>query len=266
MVSLIPKSHRQTVLTAAQRDDQSVFIIGPSGSGKSATAHFIHSHGPRSARQFCTVNTKLPLADQLIQARNGTLFIDESKNLNNEDHASLVQFLKTKSISHPANSNLPMILNTRLIIASTEEDKSFGKKNQIIIKIPSLQERKNEFSIIAETLIDELKSTLQKFHIEGIDKDAFEILSAYDWPGNIRELRNVIHLAVIQCNSNSIKASDLPQFGKEFPEFRQSRNRFEIIFLRELKRIYGNDLNRMSRLSGLTREDLKSKFTEFNLG
>src|SRR5690606_30571368 len=162
------------------------------------------------------------------QAQGGTFVIHEVGNWPLGEQKILLNFLKTKSVPMEAKGNvsmlLPMLLNVR-VIASTSQmlegraqsgmfnDELLKRLNVFRIEMPPLARRTEEFGDIVMGLMNEITHELHKEHLRSISPEALSLIRQYEWPGNIRELRNVLRVAVINAQGDRIEVGDLPDFG-----------------------------------------------------
>src|SRR5713101_373693 len=209
--------------------DSTVLIFGETGTGKELIARSIHKRSKRSQRAFIAVNcAAIPpslIASELFghekgaftgaaqrrlgrfeAADGGTIFLDEVGELPLETQIALLRVLQDKRIER-VGSNQSVFVDIR-VLAATNRDLNaaiaagtfrqdlFYRLNVVPIEIPSLRERKDDIPLLVEYLIDRYAQTAGK-KIRKIERRTLELFEAYDWPGNIRELQNVVERAVI---------------------------------------------------------------------
>jgi formate hydrogenlyase transcriptional activator len=208
-----------------------VLILGETGTGKEMIARAIHEQSNRSKQPFIRVNcAAIPqslIASELFghekgaftgamqrrlgrfeAANGGTIFLDEIGELPMETQITLLRVLQEREIERVGSSHaIPVDVR---IIAATNRDlmaavaagtfrrDMFYRLNVFPIHMPSLRERAGDIPLLVEHLVDKYSKRAGKT-FTGIDKHTYEMLQAYDWPGNIRELQNVIERAVILC-------------------------------------------------------------------
>ncbi len=226
----------------AQNAQSTVLIMGESGTGKELFANAIHYNGPRSDSPLITVNCAA-LSEGLLEselfghekgaftgavkqkrgmfelADRGTLFLDEIGEITQKTQVKLLRFLEEKKIQRVGGTE-KIELDVR-IIAATNKDLIKGVKegtfredlyyrlNVISFVIPPLRERRSDISLLIDYFVDSYNSVLNK-NIKGCDIEALKILSDYSWPGNIRELRNIIERAMLLSEGDSISSADIP--------------------------------------------------------
>lgn len=208
--------------------DSSILIHGESGTGKELIARAIHNKSGRSGGKFVSINCGA-LPENLLEselfghikgaftdaykdkqglfevAHNGTLFLDEISEMSQKMQVKLLRALQERKIRR-VGGNEEMEVDTRIISATnkdlaetmkTGEFRSdlFYRLNVISINLPPLRERRDDIPLLVKYF---LKIFNKKFNrdIEGIEKDVLELFNSYPWPGNIRELENVVERAV----------------------------------------------------------------------
>lgn len=256
MVHFIPPHQRRLAMKAAQSDSVPVLISGASGTGKSAMGKWIHANSPRLTKPLITFIPRQSLAAQILAAQGGTLFVPEITEIALGEQKLLFDFLKNRSLPHPENPTLKVLVNTR-IIAGTEHDLNnraqagmfnrdlLAKFKEHHLDMPQLADRLDEFEDIAEELLKEITREIQKYHITKISEEAYEQLKAYEWPANLRELRNTLRMAVITAKGDQIVASDLPDLRARRMDLRATREEFEKIYLLEIFKTFDWDLDRI---------------------
>jgi len=222
--------------------DTAVLIRGESGTGKELVAQALHYNSPRKNNRFVSINCSA-IPENLIEselfghergaftgadsrkigkfqyADGGTLFLDEIGDISPSMQVKLLRALQEKKFT-PVGSNREVEVNVRIVAATNrnlekmiQESKFredlFYRLNVLPIHLPSLKERKNDIDILAKHFIEKFNHTHNK-KIIGLSKESLEILKAHDWPGNIRELENVIEHAFVIEGSNNINVDSLP--------------------------------------------------------
>ncbi len=213
--------------------DSTVLILGETGTGKELIARAIHRGSKRSSRAFIRVNcAAIPqslIASELfghekgaftgaLQRRlgrfeladGGTIFLDEIGELPAETQIALLRVLQ-KGEFERVGSSQPISVNVRVLAATNRDLKAavamgtfrqdlFYRLNVFPIQLPSLRERADDVPLLVEYLIERYAKKAGK-KIRNIRTKTLELFQAYDWPGNIRELQNVIERAVVLCDS-----------------------------------------------------------------
>ena len=215
--------------------DSTVLILGETGTGKELIARAVHKRSSRSSRTFVSVNcaaTPAPLiASELFGhekgaftgavqkrlgrfelANGGTLFLDEIGELPMETQLALLRVLQERKFERVGGS-LSISVDVRIVAATNRDLKAavasgafredlFYRLNVFPIQIPSLRERVDDIPLLVEYLIDRYAKKAGK-NIRNIEKRTLELFEAYGWPGNIREMQNVVERAVILCDGET---------------------------------------------------------------
>ncbi|GKX61297.1 sigma-54 interaction domain-containing protein [Leminorella grimontii] len=222
----------------------SVLITGESGAGKEVVAFAIHQNSPRKAQPFVTINCAA-IPEQLLEselfgyvrgafsgadpkgrvgkfelAHGGSLFLDEIGDMPLHLQAKLLRVLQEKAITRVGSNNV-INIDVRIIAATNKnlydmvENGQFRQDlyyrlNVVPLALPSLRERKEDIAMLAQYFADEFSESYQRPR-QKLPADVVNLLYAYHWPGNIRELRNVIeYIYVMQGDASGINASHLP--------------------------------------------------------
>jgi len=261
---------KKVLLNAVQvaDTDTTVLILGKTGTGKELFAHAIHKVSKRSARPMVKVNCAT-LPATLIEselfghekgaftgatkarigrfelANGGTIFLDEIAELPLDLQAKLLQVLQESKFQR-LGSSLNINVDVRVIAATNrdlEEEIRMGRfredlyyrLNVFPILIPPLCERKEDIILLVESFIDSIGKKLGK-KIETVPRKSLELLKEYPWPGNIRELKNIIERAVIITKGSKLQLPEslkMPQDQEEPDEGLKSPQDMGLDFLRE---------------------------------
>ena len=272
MVYFIPSSQRKIALAAAHAEDEPVLVIGGAGTGKGALAKWIHQNGPRASQPCVMATRERTIAEQLRDTKGGTLIVDDITNYPMSEQMVILNFLKTKAAPHPQKSGhaVPMIVNVRIIATAVPQidsraragmfnDELLLRLSKNRIEMPNLAEREEEFEDITMGILQEITQELHKEYIKGFSETAWRKLREYDWPGNLRELRNVLRMAAVSCESERIDIRELPDFGHDKINFQATRSEFEKIYLSELLKSFNHDLDKTARASRMERVTLLEK-------
>ncbi|HEX8878707.1 MAG TPA: PAS domain-containing protein [Candidatus Acidoferrum sp.] len=233
----------QTVLSRLSKvapTDSSVLITGETGTGKELVARAIHRRSKRSARVFVSVNcAAIPrelIASELFGhekgaftgatqrrlgrfelAGGGTIFLDEVGELPAETQIALLRVLQEHEFER-VGANQPIRADVRVIAATNRDLEAaitagsfrrdlFYRLNVFPIEIPPLRERKQDIPMLVEYFIDRFARNAGK-QIRQVNKKTLDLLQSYPWPGNIRELQNVIERSVIVCESENFSVDE----------------------------------------------------------
>jgi PAS domain S-box-containing protein len=228
----------QTVLSSLVKvapTDSTVLITGETGTGKELIARAIHKHSHRSGQAFISVNcASIPsslIASELFGhekgaftgavqrrqgrfelAHSGTIFLDEVGELPAETQIALLRVLQERQFER-VGGNRPLPTDVR-IIAATNRDLTaaiaagtfradlFYRLNVFPIELPALRKRKEDIPMLVEYFVKRYAEKTGK-QIRKIDKNTLELCQSYPWPGNIRELQNIVERSMILCSSNT---------------------------------------------------------------
>lgn len=231
------------ILKKVSKSESNVLIIGDTGTGKELIAHSIHSNSRRRSNPFIIQNcAAIPssIMESILfgtakgsftgsidkvglfeSANGGTIFLDEINSIPYDLQSKLLRTLENKSIMR-IGENIERDIDIR-IIASTNEDLEkkvdngefradlYYRLNVISFNVPPLKERKEDIKILVDHYINQYNSILNK-NITGISKDVLQILSNYEWKGNVRELKNVIEYALNFSEDGILNKDNLPQY------------------------------------------------------
>ncbi|MGZ3692791.1 MAG: sigma-54-dependent transcriptional regulator [Bdellovibrionota bacterium] len=231
-----------TMIDKLARVDTSVLVRGESGTGKELVAKAIHMNGPRKDERFVAINCSA-IPESLIEseffghekgaftgadgrkigkfqyADGGTLFLDEIGDISPALQVKLLRALQEQKFT-PVGSNREIEVSVRIIAATNRNLEEMIKKgefredlfyrlNVLPIFLPPLRERKDDILALVQHFLDKFNGTYGK-KISGVNAEARDLLMKYNWPGNIRELENVMEHAFVIESSNEISAASLP--------------------------------------------------------
>ncbi len=276
MVHFIPPSERRLAMLAAQADSAPVLISGSSGTGKGAICQWIHFNSPRATRPLIYADHDTPLVRQLPKAQGGALVINEIGEWPLGEQRALLTFIKTKVVRHSDHGELPMLLNVRVMATTSQalEGRAQGglfneelleKLNVFRIEMPPLSKRMEEFDDITLGIIGEIAHELHKDHLRGLSELAWKCLREYEWPGNLRELRNVLRLAVVAAEGDQIELGDLPEFGYDRIDFRATREQFEKVYIIELLKTFDWQVDKTCLMTRMDKGTLLTKMSQYGI-
>jgi formate hydrogenlyase transcriptional activator len=249
--------------------DASVLITGETGTGKELVARAIHRRSQRSSKPFVSVNcAAIPrdlIASELfghekssftgaVQRRvgrfeladGGTIFLDEVGELPKETQIALLRVLQEREFervggTRSIQTNVRVVAATNrdlraAIAAGTFRSDLFYRLNVFPLEVPPLRDRREDIPELVEYFIDRCANNVGK-NITGINNKSLELLQSYPWPGNIRELQNVIERSIILCETENFSVDEtwLPQQpvaseSKGQSDFSQKPSRLSRVF------------------------------------
>jgi len=282
-----------------------VLLLGESGTGKEVVARAIHAQAAERARTGFSVpfvNINCPaVPDTLIEselfgyrkgaftgatqnfsgriclADNGVLFLDEIAEIPLKTQAKLLRFMEDKTFE-PLGSTARIRVETRIICATNTDlaamvrdglfrEDLFYRINTITIRIPPLRERTEDILPLAEHFLGQLSVTIGK-PMRGISPEARQALCAYAWPGNARELRNIIERAVVLSVSDVIQPDCLPPEIKAPRSVAAGDNKLEQVergLLDQALRRHGGNISAAARELGITRDTIRYRMRKYGL-
>ncbi|MGB3149225.1 MAG: sigma-54 dependent transcriptional regulator [Maribacter sp.] len=284
--------------------DMSVLVIGESGTGKEVTAKSIHTNSKRSSMPFVALDCgAIPkelasseffghlkgsftgaIADKVGSfeaATGGTLFLDEVGNLSYENQMQLLRALQERKIKR-IGSNKEIEVDVRIISATNENLKAAVEKgifredlyhrlNEFSLQIPSLKDRFGDLTVFANHFLQLSNRKLNK-KVEGFCKAVWDVFNSYHWPGNIRELQNVIQRAVLLTDGEEVQLKVLPIemtasknriFAGQESDMSKAEFEKEQI-LKALKRTNYNK-SKAAKLLQVTRKTLYNRISHYDL-
>jgi DNA-binding NtrC family response regulator len=293
----------QDVLSTVARvakTDSTVLIRGESGTGKELVARAIHTLSDRASKNFislsCAAIPETLLESELFGyekgaftgatrrkegrfelADSGTLFLDEIGDLSLETQVKLLRVIEAQEFERLGGKETIKV-NVRIISATNQDlerkikEKSFREDlyyrlNVVSIFIPPLHERKEDILPLVEHFIQKYNQKTGK-NIQGITREAKDILLSYPWTGNIRELENVIERAIVLSRGEAIDKSDLAylsfQRAEQFPSDFTLKELEKNQILKVLEKTNGN-LSQAAELLGIHRNTLRLKIKEYGI-
>lgn len=291
----------RTTIRKVAPSDSSVLICGPTGSGKERVAQALHRYSERDKQRFvildcASINPQL-FESELFghvegaftnahQARKGvfelahmgTLFIDQIHLLSLEQQAKLLRALQSQSIQ-PVGASHNIDVDVRLICASQvpliewvrngkfRED-LFYRINVIDLELPSLKERRSDIPVLADSLLKKLSKTNKK-PVLNLSAECLEKIILYEWPGNIRELKNCLERAATLVWSDQRKTIEISDLGENIrfavmqkfktPTLKEAIKRFEKEYIAQTLRRMGGSKEETAEVLGLSLASLYRK-------
>ncbi len=283
------------------KTDANILIYGESGTGKELTARSIHLNSNRRDESFVPVDC-VALSENLLEselfghekgaftgahmakpglfelADKGTFFLDEIGKMNITIQAKLLRILQERQVRRVGGSNLidvdfRVLSSTNLdlnksISEGTFIEDLFWRLNVITIEMPPLRERKEDIQLLVHHFVTIFSEKSHK-NIKGVSEEAMEILKKYNWPGNIRELQNVVERATSLTETDYITPADLQEhlvdgvdsggYRKDLP-FKDAKNKwlesFEKKYFTDLIRESKGNISRAAQKAGIDRKTI----------
>ena len=287
--------------------NSNILILGESGTGKEVIAKHIHQCSSRKDENFVAVNCQV-FSDGLLEselfghekgaftgaiekrigrfeeADKGTLFLDEIGEIHPNIQVKLLRSIENKSIER-IGSNKKIGIDLRLISATHKDlfkniekgefrEDLFYRINTIIIEIPPLRERKEDIPAFINFFLNMFKNEMKK-NIENVEGELLEILMNYDYPGNIRELKNIIERLVVLSDSNMLSKRDLPIIRVKSNEtgrtdlnlrtLKDVRQNAERKHIQQILMNCGNNISEAAKVLDISRRQLYNKIYEYNI-
>jgi DNA-binding NtrC family response regulator len=283
--------------------DTSALITGESGTGKELIAQAIHYNSPRKDKAFVAINCgAIPDSvleselfghkkgaftgadsdkDGLLKAADGgTLFLDEIGNLPLTVQKTLLRFLQEQEF-HRVGDTTPTRVDVRLISATNSDlekevengtfrEDLFYRLNVINLHLPPLRQRRQDIALLAAHFISEQNKKF-KTAIRGFSTEAQQAASEYAWPGNIRQLKNVIEACMTIETEEQISLATLSQFIEtdETPmdddDYNHALARFEIDYLRQLISSVGGNVEEAAKKANMNMATIYRKMKKYRL-
>ncbi|HLG21596.1 MAG TPA: sigma-54 dependent transcriptional regulator [Candidatus Manganitrophaceae bacterium] len=309
MIGIIGKSAPMMevfrMIHLAAETDLSVMIIGESGTGKELVARAIHNASLRKKGPFIAVNigalTPDLVANELFghergaftgahtqtagafeRAYGGTLFLDEVGTIDQKTQVTLLRAIEDKAFYRVGGKDL-IHVDVRILCATNEDLQAFVRKETFrkdlyfrmegfIIRLPALQERKEDIPLLAREFLQEYNAKYKK-SVTDFSPEAIDLFVNYRWPGNVREMKNVIQRAVLLTLRNTIVPEYLPRrlHQKQAPN---NKIVFDVgvslgdaektLIIRTLKDKKGNKTATAKTL-GISRRSLYNKIQQLNI-
>ncbi len=279
-----------------------VLITGESGVGKELVANAIHKKSSRADKPFIIVHCAA-LSDSLLEselfgfekgaftgaekqhkgrfelADKGTIFLDEIGEINLSTQIKLLRVLQEKKFERVGGEQT-ISVDVRVVAATNKnlEDEVkagrfredlFYRLNVVRIQMPSLRERKDDIPLLMHSFLREFNIENEK-NIKGFDNKAKAAMIKYNWPGNIRELKNCVESSVVMCNGEEVKFDDLPSSVKATDEEKVisipigiTMEEAEKIIIQENLAANNNNKSKTADILGIGRKTLHRKIEEW---
>ena len=283
--------------------DANVLITGESGAGKDLIASFIHSKSRRAVQPFIKIDCAT-LPGELLEAelfgyergaftsafearagrfegaQKGTVVLDEIAHLSTDAQAKLLRVIETREFER-LGGRKTIKLDARLIALTNVDldaavkagrfrEDLFYRLNVIHIRVPPLRERKQDLSRLIQYFLKHYAAKHAR-KVERVSPLALEMLQAYDYPGNARELANIVERAVIVAAGKTIEQGDLPVGlsaavqAKQRKERPQSLAQLEAAYISEVLAATRGNKTECARILGISRKNLYEKIARYEL-
>lgn len=286
-----------------------VLIYGEAGAGKELVARSIHHYSARRSRPFIAVNCSA-IPEELLEgelfgyergafpgatsqrrgklelAEGGTVFLDAVDELSLKQQALLLQLLRERSFDRPGGSR-PVRLDVRVIVATTValaelvrdgrfRSDLFQQLNVVPFSVPPLRERRDDIPLLVRHFVMQFHRH-EGWELRQFDDQAMALLRAYSWPGNTRELKNLVERILIMAQGTTVTTEDIPELltmdelSEQQPvsgdrlSFHGAREQFERQFLLDQLQASSWNLDATAQAVGLERTVLQRKVLQFGL-
>jgi len=287
--------------------DANVLVTGESGTGKELVARLLHEHSQRADQPFVPVDcASLPeglLESELfgheegaftgavsrreglvVEASGGTLFLDEIGEMGVSLQSKLLRVLEERQVRHLGDSNL-VDVDIRVVAATnvnlkdalredTFREDLYYRLNVVSLELPPLRGRREDIPLLAGRFLEEFAASTGK-DVPEVSPEAWRALERYHWPGNIRQLRNVIHRLVALDDAGLIAVGDLPMdirfpgldrrngrgpgdsTSLEYDQAREdARHAFQAAYLERLLKAHDGNISQAARTAGVSRRTI----------
>ena len=308
------KEYRQMMELAerAAQSDSNILILGESGTGKEVLASFIHQKSKRKEANFMELNCQA-LSESILESElfghekgaftgadrrriglfeasnGGTLFLDEIGGVSVNLQAKLLKAIENKQI-YRLGSSTPINVDFRLITATNHNlrkdmgdgsfrDDLFYRISTIVLELPPLRERPEDIPLFIQYFFDKYQREMNK-RITDVENSVKELLAGYSYPGNVRELKNIIERLVVLSEKGEIREAYLPsdvvknqrtarQVQSEAMDLtislKEYRGKVEKAYIASLLERYPKDMNKVAEILDISRRQLFNKLVEYEL-
>lgn len=281
-----------------------VLVLGESGTGKDATARLIHDRSPRRNSPYVKIDCAA-LPEDLLEselfgyekgaftgasdskrgrleaADGGTLVLDEIASLIPSSQAKLLRVIEERSFERLGGKQ-PIEIDVRIIALANVDikeavrarafrDDLYYRLAVVTIELPRLVDRFDDLAELVEDFVRQFASRNGRNGVR-LSNEALEALSGYDFPGNVRELRNIIEHAVLMSSNDLIGLEGLPEYLRSAARLMQSRKtkpslaELEAVYIREVLEHTRGNKTRAAEILGISRKNLYEKIRRYNIG
>jgi transcriptional regulator with PAS, ATPase and Fis domain len=281
-----------------------VLVLGESGTGKDVVARLIHDLSPRRDRPFVKIDCAA-LPEDLLEselfgyekgaftgatefkpgrfeaADSGTLVLDEIASLSPSSQAKLLRVIEERSFERLGGKQLVRIDVRIIALANVDmkeavrarafRDDLYYRLAVVTLELPRLVNRAEDIPYLAEQFVRQFTARSGRAGLH-LSSDALALLTNYDFPGNVRELRNIIEIAVMSANREVIDPEQLPDYFRSAARLMQSRTHkpslaeLESVYIREVLEYTRGNKTRAAEILGISRKNLYEKMRRYNIG
>lgn len=291
-----------SVLPQFARSESTILVLGESGTGKELIAKAIHELSPRKDMPFIAVNSGA-LPDTLLEselfgykagaftdarqdkkgrfaaAEKGTLFLDEIGDISTAMQVKLLRVLQSK-MYEPLGSNKPVHTDVRIIAATNRNlvemvkqekfrEDLYYRLNVVKVDLPALRDRMEDLPLLVEHFVEQFNKQRNK-NVKGISEEALVVLMRHDYPGNIRELENIIEYAFILCHDTAILPQHLPESFHAESESSDTHGPLTLVEIEKRAIIEALNRNGFKKMKtcrdlGISKDTLRRKLTSYGM-
>lgn len=281
-----------------------VLVLGESGTGKDAAARLIHELSPRRDRPFVKIDCAA-LPEELLEselfgyekgaftgateskpgrfeaADGGTLVLDEIASLRPSSQAKLLRVIEERSFERLGGKQIVRIDVRIIALANIDmkeavrahafRDDLYYRLAVVALEMPRLVDRPEDIPYLAEQFVRQFAARSGRAGLH-LSREALALLMNYDFPGNVRELRNIIELAVMAATREVIEPEQLPDYFRSAARLMQSRTHkpslaeLESVYIREVLEHTRGNKTRAAEILGISRKNLYEKMRRYNIG
>jgi DNA-binding NtrC family response regulator len=284
--------------------DANILVLGESGVGKDAVARLIHDSSARRDRPYTKIDCAA-LPEDLLEselfgyergaftgateskpgrfeaADGGTLVLDEIASLSPSSQAKLLRVIEERQFERLGGKQ-SIRIDVRIVALANVDMKAAVRAHAfrsdlyyrlavVTIELPRLIDRVEDLPQLAEQFVREFAARGGRAGMH-LASAALELLESYDFPGNVRELRNIIELAVLRADREVIEPEQLPDYLRSAARLMQSRTRkpslaeLEAVYIREILEYTRGNKTRAAEILGISRKNLYEKMRRYNIG
>lgn len=281
-----------------------VLVLGESGVGKDAVARLIHDKSARRDRPYVKIDCA-SLPEDLLEselfgyekgaftgateskpgrfeaADGGTLVLDEIASLSPSSQAKLLRVIEERQFERLGGKQ-SIRIDVRIIALANVDMKEAVRAHAfrsdlyyrlavVTIELPRLIDRIEDLPQLAEQFVRQFAARSARAGMH-LSKETLELLQSYDFPGNVRELRNIIELAVLRADREVIESEQLPDYLRSAARLMQSRTHkptlaeLEAVYIREVLEYTRGNKTRAAEILGISRKNLYEKMRRYNIG